>query len=340
MKILNIMLSRDLGGIQQAFLDYNSALKLQNIEVINVTSFKAKINLLLADVHFKLLNLMPVDFLSILLLKYIIFKTKPNIIIAHGNRAINFSKYAKPRSIKLVGIAHNYSLKGLKKCDYVIALTNHMKNYLLKNSFLNSQIFILPNMINIQKIFKAKSFFSSLNITIGTLARFVPKKGIDIFINAIKILRDNGYKIKAIIGGDGEEKENLLSLTKTFNLDHDIEFIGWVKNKEEFFSDIDIFCLPSLHEPFGIILLEAMEECTPIVSTNTEGPSEIISHMQHGLICQTNSAKDLAEKITYFIENPQFAKEVSIKAYLRLKDTYDIKIVSKKLYKFLNFIIM
>ncbi|XVN40599.1 MAG: glycosyltransferase family 4 protein [Rickettsia endosymbiont of Argas persicus] len=329
MKVLNIMLSRDLGGIQQAFLDYSTALKMQNIEVINVTSYGAKINSLILK-SLKLPNLAPIDIISISILKYIISKTKPDIIIAHGNRAINFSKLAKLQNIKLIGIAHNYSLKGLRKCDYVIALTHHMKEYLLKNNFSEFKIFILPNMINITKEFIFNKVYKK-PIVIGVLARFVAKKGVNVFIQAIKILEDKNYEIQAVIGGGGDEKDNLTTLVCKLNLQDKISFTSWVNDKDKFFEQIDIFCLPSLHEPFGIIVLEAIENSLPIASTDTEGPIEILTHMQDGLICQKSSVEDLAEKIAYLIDNPQKAKEFSKNAYLKLTKNYDINVVSKKL---------
>lgn len=334
MKIINIMLSRDLGGIQQAFLDYNIALKMQNIEVINITSYKAKINSFIPK-SFKLLNLLSFDLISILILKYIIYKTKPDIIIAHGNRAINFSKLAKTSNIKLIGIAHNYILKGLRKCDFVIALTHHMKEHLLKNNFSESKIFILPNMINITKTFIPNKAYKK-PIVIGVLARFVAKKGVDVFINAVKILQDKNYETQAVIGGNGEEQDNLTALVNKLNLRDKISFTGWVNDKNKFFDQIDIFCLPSLHEPFGIILLEAMENSLPIVSTDTEGPSEILKHMQDGLICKARSPEDLAKSIAYLIDNPQKVEEFSQKAYLKLTQTYNIKVISEKLVTLLH----
>ncbi|AFE52850.1 CAPM protein (capM2) [Rickettsia prowazekii str. GvV257] len=330
MKILNIMLSRDLGGIQQAFLDYNAALEIQKIEVINVTSYRAKINSLLHKRSFKLINLLPIDPLSVLILKYIIYKTKPDIIIAHGNRSINFSKLAKPHNTKLIGIAHNYSLKGLRKCDFAIALTYHMKEFLLKNNFAESKIFILPNMINITKNFVQNKIYKKV-IVIGVLARFVAKKGIDVFIKAIKLLKDKQYNIQVVIGGNGNEKDNLIALVHKLNLQDQISFTGWVNDKDTFFKQIDIFCLPSLHEPFGIIILEAMQASVPIVSTDTEGPKEILKHLKDGLICKVGSIEDLAEKIIYLIDNPLQAAKFSKNAYLKLKQNYDIKVVSKKL---------
>ena len=185
-------------------------------------------------------------------------------------------------------------------------------------------------MINITKDFVPNKTYRK-PIVIGVLARFVAKKGVDVFINAIKILKEKKYDIHAVIGGEGEEKDNLITLSNKLNLQDQISFTGWVNDKDKFFQRIDIFCLPSLHEPFGIIVLEAMEASVPIISTDTEGPAEILSDMQDGLICKTASSEDLAEKIISLMDNPIKAKEFSKNAYLTLKQNYDIKVVSEKL---------
>ncbi len=126
---------------------------------------------------------------------------------------------------------------------------------------------------------------------------------------AIKILKKKNNDLHAVIGGSGEEKDNLIALAHKLNLQDQISFTGWVNDRDKFFKQIDIFCLPSLHEPFGIIVLEAMEASMPIVSTDTEGPAAILNDMQDGLICKAGSAEDLAAKIVYLIENPIKAKE-------------------------------
>ena len=66
MRIFNVMMSRDLGGIQQAYVDYHNALTMQKHEVINITSVSAQINQQLAN-NYSLLNLAPWCFLSKLL---------------------------------------------------------------------------------------------------------------------------------------------------------------------------------------------------------------------------------------------------------------------------------
>ena len=334
MKIFNIMLSRELGGIQQAFLDYHDALKSEEFKVTNIISIFAQINKKTPS-KFWLLNLGPWDIFSRLHLRLLTFLLRPDIIIAHGNRAISFT--TRKKSIPVIGVAHNYKLKNFNKCDYIIALTKHMIEHLIEQKFRSDRIILIPNMIKLVDE-KAPRDFSD-PIKIGAMGRFVPKKGMDVFINSLVRLKRKRYNFQAIIGGDGPEKEDLIKLVTTQGLTEEVKFIGWVENSNRFFENIDIFVLPSLHEPFGIIVLESMANGVPVVATRTEGPAEIIREPLDGLLCDINSSQDLAKKISYLIDNPHLAKRYTRSSFLQLKENYDIKIVSKLLASYLKLIV-
>ncbi|MEM6338793.1 MAG: glycosyltransferase family 4 protein [Pseudomonadota bacterium] len=334
MRIFNIMMSRDLGGIQQAYIDYNDALLSQNHEVINIASAKAQINDQLTPAH-TLPNLAPWCFLSKIYLGILIQKYKPDIIICHGNRAINFScGSVKPKNTKIVGVSHNYSYKKLKKCDFIITLSNDLRENLIKHDISQDKFLHLSNMVRIEKPYSPTPYNDP--ITIGSLGRFVEKKGFSYLIESIKLIRESGHNIRLIIGGDGKEKDKLKQLVSKLNLNKEIDFVGWVSDKDAFFNKIDIFCLPSVSEPFGIIALEAIEHSKPVVATNSGGPQEIIRHEQDGFIANISSAEALAKYLTLMIENPERANNMSKSAYDRIKTNYDIKIVAKRLSQILS----
>lgn len=334
MRIFNIMMSRDLGGIQQAYIDYNDALLSQNHEVINIASTKAQINDQLTPDH-KLPNLAQWCFLSKIYIGILIKKYKPDIIICHGNRAINFAYGSvKPKNTKIVGVSHNYSYKKLKKCNFIITLSNDLRENLIKHDISQDKLLHLSNMVRIEKPYGPTAYNNP--ITIGSLGRFVEKKGFAYLIESIKLIKESGHNIRLIIGGDGKEKDKLKQLVGKLNLNKEIDFVGWVSDKDAFFSQIDIFCLPSVSEPFGIIVLEAIEHSKPVVATNSGGPQEIIRHEQDGFIANISSAEDLAKYLTLMIENPERANNMSKSAYDRLKTNYDIKIVAKQLSQILS----
>lgn len=333
MRIFNIMMARDLGGIQQSFIDYSTALTKEGHEVVNVTSSFAKINKSLPN-SIKLPNLFQWCIISKLYLRILISIYKPNVLLAHGGRAISFAHSFKPRSIPLIGIAHNYKTKRLKKCDYIISVTKILIDYLASQGFSRKKIFHIPNMSKIFHHYQEKQYKKP--IVIGSFGRFVTKKGFNYLIEAIALLKSQGHNIRLLIGGSGEEENALKKLVRDLNLIEEVTFLGWIEDKDKFFEQIDIFCLPSTSEPFGIILLEAMERSTPIVATKSGGPTEILQDKKDALLTEIESPQDLANKLSALIIDEKKARVLSYSAYLRLAKNYDIKIVGKKLASILN----
>lgn len=331
-KIVNIMLGRNLGGIEQSFLDYSASLKIHNYDVINIVSIYAKIPH--DDSTYKLLNLGTWDYLSVLHLKIILLKYKPDIIIAHGNRAISFALKAKIENVKIIGVAHNYNIKHITKCDYIFVITNHLRNYLATKNVSDYKMKLIPNSIKLSS--PPNINYSGGLYKIGAMGRFVKKKGFDHFLYSLSLLKSKSVKFKAVIAGDGEEKEHLIQLRNKLKLTNDVEFMGWIYNKEDFFSDIDIFCLPSIHEPFGIILLEAMKYGKVIVSTASEGPNEIITDGKNGVLVPVSDDISMANCFEYLITHREAATTIAENAYLSVEKNYDIKVVSNILHNHLG----
>jgi glycosyltransferase involved in cell wall biosynthesis len=339
MKILNIMLSKDLGGIQQSFLDYSTMLKLEKINVVNISSLGAEINNMIKP-DYKLLNLGNWDFSSMMRLKSIIAKEQPDAVIAHGGRATKFALKARPENLPIVGIIHSDKLKWVDKCDHIIVLNDAMKKKSIEAGIETSRLTKLPNAIDLASCSAIKTKDETPGPPIiGTMSRFVPKKGIDVFLESLSLLKKEGVQFKAIIGGGGDDEQNLKSLSNKLGLTHYVEFIGWVKDKKEFFNKLDIFCLPSLNEPFGIILLEAMAYKTPVISTKTAGPIEILKDNFDGLLVDKGSAEQMAESMKLLLDDEILSSKLADNALLTVGQNYDTSVVSKKLSKLLNNII-
>ncbi len=338
MKILNIMLSRDLGGVQQSFLDYSKMLKMEKIDVLNITSIGAEINDSITP-DYRLINLGNWDFISIRRLKSIIHKEKPDAIIAHGGRATKFALEAKKVNLPIIGIIHSDKLKWVDKCDHIIVLTNAMKKKSIEAGIDASKLTLLPNAIDLSICKKSDKDEPYKPPVIGTMSRFVPKKGLDVFLESLSILKKEGVQFKAIIGGGGDEEQSLKALSKELGLDHYVEFIGWVKDKAAFFNKLDIFCLPSLNEPFGIILLESMAYKTPVISTKTAGPVEILQDKFDSLLVDVGSAEQMADSIKRLLDDEILSNKLVSNALLTVKENYDTSVVSKKLSNLLNNII-
>ena len=338
--IINIMLSRGLGGIQQSFLDYGKSLK-NAFKVFNVTSKNAEINNKINS-DFKLLNINSWDFYSIYQLSKIFAKINPKAIIAHGNRAIKFSYYARilsqKKEIKLIGVGHSHKHKWIIECDKIIGVSEDICEYMKKCGADSEKIVHIPNMLEIKNDFATKEVGDPP--VIGVMSRMVAKKGIDVFLSAVKILKEKGIKFKVLLGGDGQLLDEMIDLSNKNNTKDVVTFLGWINDKESFYKQIDIFCLPSLKEPFGIVLLEAMHKSKLIIATNIDGPKEIIRDGYNGFLCEANNPQELAEVLLYGISLASSKKddyeEITKKSYESLVSNYSMTSVSQKLISFLD----
>lgn len=336
MRIANIMFGRDLGGIEQAFLDYNDALSMAGHEVLAVTHPLAQINpKITGDVRYRALhNFGKWDFISAFKLKRILKEFKPQATITHGNRALLLAHKAKKHTGLHIGLTHNYNLKHFQKLDVVFAITKDLKNTIVSNGIPLTRVVRIPNMVRLPEpaITRAEKPVDQ-PIVIGAMGRFVAKKGFDHLIDAAARLGAlTRHPFKIVIAGDGEEQSALMKRVKKHKLQDKVEFIGWVEDKKSFFTNCDLFCLPSLHEPFGIVLLEAMAHSTPVVSYTSEGPSEIFTqHPEAGVMVANGDVGALADTLARLIANPAQRKFLSQRARIAVEQEYSIPVVSKRI---------
>lgn len=344
-KIVNVMCSKVLGGVEQEFLDYTKAFILTGNEVLSVTDCKAKINcMLLENKKHKNIN---VNFgVNGLLAFYRIYKEckkfNADVIITHSKKTIFILKIiANLLKIKLVAVAHNDKFKHIYRADAIFSITQYQKDIFVKKGYPEDRIYVIPNMIECIPEYKEKNV--SEEIVFGSMGRFDPIKGFDTFLRALKELKDKGYKFKAKLGGgstDENEEYRLRQLVEKCNLTENVEFLGWVSNKKEFYNNIDVFVLPSYYESFGIVLLEAMSYSLPIISSTTEGPKEIFANDNNAsLMFNNNDFCDLAKQMIYVIENKDKLKILAQNGYNLCKDNYLINVVARNLDQAINSII-
>jgi glycosyltransferase involved in cell wall biosynthesis len=341
MHIVNIMFSRGLGGIEQSFIDYCDSIKLHGHKVTAIIYPESAIKQLLLGKGINVIgvkNLGVWDIFAKSYLKKILKQIKADAIISHGNRAICLAKPpAKSIACPIIGVTHNYSIKHLIDLDGVFATTFDLRQKVLAAGRAERTVFQIPNMIRLPEA-EAKTNDLHTPPVVGTMGRFVKKKGFDVFLKSIALLKYEGIDMKAIIGGSGEEEANLKELAKSLRIEDVVTFSGWVKNKAELFDNIDIFCLPSLHEPFGIILLEAFASGIPVITSDSEGPSEIATHDYDAMIVPKNNEAVMAEAIKNLLKNNQNMKKIAQNAQKTVKN-YAIENVGKKICDALEIII-
>ena len=212
---------------------------------------------------------------------------------------------------------------GLRKIKKVLTV-NSFAMKTINKKYKGEIAKYLPNCIdtkNKKLIFKNPK----KKITVGAMGRLVEKKGFESLINVFKRLEG----IQLQIAGDGPQMKFLERQAYGYN---NIKLLGWIKNKNEFFKKIDIFFCSSYIEPFGLVILEAMLNGVPVISTKCKGPIDIIEHMKNGILVNIDDKQEMEKDIILLEKNKLLRKQISKNAFETLKNKYSIQAYKKNLF--------
>jgi glycosyltransferase involved in cell wall biosynthesis len=159
---------------------------------------------------------------------------------------------------------------------------------------------------------------------IGILARLVHRKGVDIALDAASNLHKRGIPFRLLIGGDGPELENLKRQVDQLHLSDQVEFLGWITDIDTFYDQVDIFCMPSRSEPFGLVLVDAMSRGRAVVASRTEGPLDIINDREDGYLFDVDDVDDLVAALESALASPTAIEEMGRKARENVELNYSL----------------
>lgn len=217
-----------------------------------------------------------------------------------------------------------------KNFDIIISQSKYMKNDLIENyKISNNKIKVINNPIDIEKNDKlvnetTVSLFDKSKINLLAAGRLNHQKGIDLLIEAMKLLND---KFHLTILGEGEERNNLINLAKELGVLEKITFAGFQKNPYVYMKQADLFVLSSRYEGFPNVVLEANACGTPVVAFNCPGGTgEIIENGTNGFLCECGDIVDLAQKI----DKASLQRYDKNKIKSLIKNRYDVNIIIKQ----------
>ena len=218
----------------------------------------------------------------------------------------------------------NYRLEHLIGLDHVIAITADLRRALIELGQPPERITVIPNMVRVPGeggLTPGYGLAGAPEPVIGALGRFVAKKGFAPFLRALALLRGRGYRFRAVLGGAGEEEAALRALARELDLEAVVEFPGWVHDREAFFRRLDVFCVPSLHEPFGIVVVEGFAHARAMVVTDSEGPREIAAYGETALVVPCDDPERLADALAMLLENPELRVKLATAACAEARRT-------------------
>lgn len=165
---------------------------------------------------------------------------------------------------------------------------------------------------------------------IGCVGRFVNFKGFKYLIRAAARLKDRVPGVAVIVAGDGPLRGELQSEIRDRGVESVVRLIGWRSDIHDLMAAVDLFVMPSLGEGFGLVLLEAMAQRTPIVATRSMSVPEIVIDGVTGCLVNPADDIDLARGIEELERDPILRKQMGEAGYERLRREFSVEAMVTK----------
>lgn len=260
---------------------------------------------------------------------------KNNIDIVDTNTAVVFPGAVAAKRCKIKSSWHiREIIKSNLENKVISFIMRHNADVIIANSKASGKALNVPES-KIRVVYNAVEdretvSISHSNVTIGMAGRINRWKGQKLLVDAAEIVNKKYPDTVYMIAGDvytGEEfiKEDLVEYIEQKGLTKSVLLLGQVNNMSEFYGGLDIFVLPSTQpEPFGLVVIEAMDFGLPVVATKHGGPVEIIDEGVDGFLVDWENASEMADRIIELIESPDIREEMGKNGQKKKKEFFSV----------------
>ena len=306
MKILHSIFSFNTGGAETMLVDIiNQQCKTESVSLLIVND---KLNKSLLETIDKRVDVFLIGrkesnklqlFSAFWQIIVILNKIRPDVIHCHDNKLFMLFITLRKKTVLTVHDT-NLSCRFLKHYRQIFAVSNAVKEDVKKRANVDAQL--VYNGIEISEYKHRTDYTHKLLFKIVQISRLdIKHKGQHIAIQAVAYLTEKYPEANFTLSliGDGEDKEKLKALAVENRVEDRIVFPGqksrsWIK---EHLQDFDVLIQPSLHEGFGLTIIEGLAAGLPVIASNLDGPKEILDFLKVGLTVEAGNPIDLAEKI-------------------------------------------
>jgi len=291
-----------------------------------------------------------VDFETLFVIKKFIKNEKIDIIHTHGYKS-NIYGFVVAKMLKkpIMSTCHNWIANDFKtkayylldkfilsKFNKIVAVSEDIRDELLRNKVKKDKISLIYNGINIDKFNNDNNDLKrEFNIgkkikVIGIVARFTAEKGLSNLLHAAQKASQLFPDCVFLFVGDGPLRDDLVKKSVELGIKEKVIFTGLRSDIPEIYSTIDIFVLPSLKEGLPIVLLEAMAAKKSIITTNVGAIPKVIENKKEGILISPNNISALTEALICLLKDEELSKELSLNAYNKVTRGFSSKMMCAK----------
>jgi glycosyltransferase involved in cell wall biosynthesis len=340
--ILHAMLGKGLGGLEQVFLDYQPILEAYAAahggQATGLVRAGGKVAVQQAG-RVPPLAAMPAytdwDPLTLGAARKVVRATAPDLILSHGQRPARLMAKAAPPQTVLAICVHKPAFDVETTRTHYVCVGRHLADLALERGVPAQRVHFVPNAVKPPSALAEPFAEAGRPPRIVAAGRLHPKKGFDVLIAALALLRDGweglgGQAFDCEIAGEGDERARLEGLIAQRGLQDRVRLVGW-RDASAFLATGDVFAFPSHQEGFPLVLLEAMAVGLPAVSAAIPGPVEMIADGVDGVLVPSGDPAALAQALARVIATPQKARALGAAARAKVLADYGPESLKRRL---------
>jgi glycogen(starch) synthase len=187
-------------------------------------------------------------------------------------------------------IVHEIEYQGLMMADRILAVSAITKKIIVeKYGIPADKVEVVHNAIDPESLNdgyqydnRTYRYLEGLKdegyTIISAVTRFTIQKGLENLVRGVAKASEKYDRFALLLAGDGEQRDELISLAAELGISDKIFFTGFVRGKQwrDAYSVSDVFVLSSISEPFGLTALEAAHHDNALIVTNQSGVGEVL----------------------------------------------------------------
>ena len=212
-------------------------------------------------------------------------------------------------------------------CQRIIAVSEPVKEALVTNARIPAaRISVVESGVEAVPHIECAAPLDPGHVpVVGTACPLEAIKGLPYFLSAAQRVLATGRDVEFLVAGAGPEEGNLRRLTRELGLSGKVTFVPYVLDFDDALAAMDIFCLTSLQQGLGTVMLEAMSLGRPVIASGVGGVDRVVREGKTGLVVPPGNSTELARRIQELLDDPVRARALGIAARQIVRDEFGVE---------------
>jgi len=171
--------------------------------------------------------------------------------------------------------------KGMDEADRIIAVSNWTRSIVIDRYGQPAEkVFTVHNAVEPSDSKDVNSTSHVREKIVTFLGRITFQKGPEYFVEAARLVLERNPNVRFVMAGSGDMLEKMIRRVAQLRMGSRFHFTGFLRGSDvdKMLAMSDVFVMPSVSEPFGIVPLEAMRSNVPVIISKQSGVSEVLKH--------------------------------------------------------------